>query len=291
MPVNSYVNIQASIADILARPDLTSQIVDSITLFEAEASSELFRTRGTETRTIIVPSNPAALSITGAASSGGLIQITYTAISTTPTLATGNIVNITNVGGTTEANGSWVITVTSASTFTLTGSVFVNSYTSGGTIQQDMGFCTLPSDYMGWSRVTFTGNPQGDLEYVAPAVWDQEFPTNSSPVIATSIPRVFTVEAGFLKILPVNATPLEFLYWAKTAALSSSFNWLATNRPDAYIVGALEKLYGYWIKDFNQAEAYGRKKTEIFNQIKMQRFREFNNLHIRLDRSTYGATP
>ncbi len=291
MPVNNYANIQALIADTLARSDLTSQIQDSITLFEAEAASELFRTRGTETRTIVVPSNPQALTITGAASSGGLIQITYTTISTNPTLATGNIVNIQSIGGTTEADGSWVITVTGSNTFTLNGSVFVNTYTGGGTIQQDMGFCTLPSDYLGWSRVTFTGNPQGDLEYVAPAIWDEEFPTNYQPVIATSIPRVFTVEAGFLKILPVNPTPLEFLYWAKTPALANSFNWLATNRPDAYVVGALEKLYGYWIKDFNQAEATGRKKTEIFNQIKMQRFREFSNLRIRIDRSTYGATP
>ena len=292
MPVSSYATIQALIADVLARSDLSSQTQDAITLFEAEAAYELFRTRGTETRTILVPSNPQSLTITGAAAgTGGVIQITYTTISTNPTLATGNIVNIQSVGGTTEADGSWVITVVNSTNFTLNGSVFVNAYTSGGTIQQDLGFCTLPSDYMGWSRVTFTGVPQQDLEYVAPGVFDQEFPTNFQPVITTSIPEVFTVEAGFLKILPVNPTPLEFLYWQKTPALSSSFNWLATNRPDAYVVGALEKLYGYWIKDFNQAEAYGRKKTEIFNQIKMQRFREFNNLRIRADRSTYGATP
>ena len=56
-------------------------------------------------------------------------------------------------------------------------------------------------------------------------------------------------------------------------------------------MGALEKLYGVWIKDFNQAEAYWRKKDQIFSEIKMQRFREFNNLRIRLDRSAYGATP
>ncbi len=287
MPVNSYVNIQALIADVLARTDLTSQTVDAITLFEAEAAYELFRTRGTETRTVLVPSNPSPLTITGAASSSGLIQITYTTIATNPTLATGNVVSIANVGGTTESNGSWVITVTGTNTFTLNGSVFANAYTSGGTIQQDLGFCTLPTDYLGWSRATFKGIPNTDLEYCAPAVWDEEF--NSSPT--TSIPRVFTVEAGFLKILPVSSSPIEFLYWAKTPALSASFNWLATSRPDAYVVGALEKLYGYWIKDFNQAEAYGRKKTEIFNQIKMQRFREFNNLHIRLDRSSAGATP
>ncbi len=292
MPVNSYVNIQALIADVLARPDLTSQTQDAILLFEAEAASELFRTRGTETRTILVPSNPQSLTITNcAAFTDGSIQVTYTPISTNPTITTGNIVAIASVGGTTEANGSWVVTVQSSTQFTLGGSVFINTYTSGGLIQQDIGFCTLPSDYLGWSRVTYTGNPQTDLEYCAPAAWDQEFPTNFTPVAATSIPRVFTVEAGFLKLLPINSTPLEFLYWAKTPALSGNFNWLATNRPDAYVVGALEKLYGYWIKDFNQAEAYGRKKTEIFNQIKMQRFREFNNLRIRLDRSTYGATP
>ena len=293
MPVNNYVSIQALIADQLARSDLSSQIQDSITLFEAEAASELFRTRGTETRTILVPSNPQSLTITNCvAFSDGSIQVAYTPISTNPTIANGNIVSIQSVGGTTEADGSWVVAnVVTNTSFTLVGSVFVNTYAGGGTIQQDLGFCTLPSDYLGWSRLTFTGNPQTDLEYVAPAVWDEEYPTNFQPVITTSIPAVFTVEAGFINILPVNPTPLEFLYWNKTPALSSSFNWLATNRPDAYVVGALEKLYGYWIKDFNQAEAFGRKKTEIFNQIKMQRFREFNNLRIRIDRSTYGATP
>ncbi len=291
MPVNNYANIQAEVADILARADLTSQIQDAITLFEAEAAYELFRTRSTLVRTILVPSNPTALTITGAANNGsGLIRITYTGTAS-PAIATGNIVAVANVGGTTEANGSWVVTVISGSQIDLQGSTFTNTYTSGGTIQQDIGFCTLPSDYLGWSRVTFTGNPQTDLEYCSPAVWDEEFPINSQPVVTTSIPRVFTVEAGFLKILPVNTIPLEFLYWQMTPALSGNFNWLATNRPDAYVMGALEKLYGLWVKDFNQAEAYGRKKIEIFNQIKMQRFREFNNLRIRIDRSTYGATP
>ncbi len=159
MPATSYVNIQAEIADILARSDLTSQIVDAIALFEAEAAYELFRTRGTETRTILVPSNPSALTITGAASNGsGLIRITYSGTAS-PTLATGNIVAISNVGGTTEANGSWAITVISSSSFDLQGSTFTNTYTSGGTIQQDVGFATLPTDYLGWRRLTFTGNP------------------------------------------------------------------------------------------------------------------------------------
>ncbi len=291
MPVTSYATIQALIADVLARSDLTTQIQDAIVLFEAEAAFELFRTRGTETRTILVPSSPAPLTITGAAASGTVIQLTYTTISSNPTIATGDIVSVGNVGGTTEANGSWVVTAVGAGTLTLNNSVFTHTYTSGGTIQQAFGFCTLPTDYLGWSRVTTTGNPPVDLEYVAPGVWDQEYPTSTTVGADTAVARVFTVEAGFLKLKPISSTPVEFLYWKSTPALSGSFNWLATARPDAYVVGACEKLYGYWIKDFNQAEAYGRKKTEIFNQIKMQRMREFSNLHIRLDRSSYGATP
>ncbi len=286
MPVSNYAQIQALIADQLARSDLTNQIQDAIILFEAEAAYELFRSRGTLGRTVLVPSNPAALTVTGAASSGGLIQLTYT-VGTAPDIATGDIVSVTNVGGTTEANGSWKVTGT-AGTITLNGSTFTNTYTSGGTIQQDRGFCALPSDYLGWSRVTYTGNPQSDLEFVAPAVWDQEFLASRQ---SSGIPRVFTIEAGFLKILPINSTPIEFLYWQATPALSGSFNWLAANRPDAYVMGVLEKLYGLWLKDFNQAEAFGRKKIEVFNQIKMQRFREFNNMRIRLDRSSQGATP
>ena len=290
MPVNSYASIQASIADILARTDLTAQTIDAIALFEAEAAYELFRTRGTETRTILVPSNPAALTITNAANNGsGAIRITYSG-SANPALVTGNILQIATVGGTTEANGAQIITVIDPSNFDLQNSVFVNAYTSGGTAQQDLGFAALPSDYLGWSRVTFTGVPAVDLEYCAPAVWDEEYP-QWVPAITTGIPRVFTAEAGFLKIKPFNPIPLEFLYWNKTAALASSLNWLASNRPDAYIAGVLEILYGLWIKDFQQAQTYKAQKMEIYQSIKMQRFREFSNLRVRIDRSSYGATP
>lgn len=290
MSVNSYASIQALVADALARIDLGAQIIDAITLFEAEAGFELFRTRGTETRTILVPGNPTPLTITGATNNGsGLIRIAYTGTAS-PALATGNIVAVANVGGTLEANGSWVITVISGSQIDLQNSAFLNTYTSGGQIQQDQGFAALPSDYMGWSRVTWTGVPTVDLEYVAPAIWDDEFPT-WLPIISTGIPEVFTVEAGFIKIRPVSTTPLEFLYWQKTPALATNFNWLATNRPDAYVAGALAIVYGLWVKDPAQAQFYNAKKMEIFDQIKKQRFREFNNMRIRMDRSSYGTTP
>lgn len=67
--------------------------------------------------------------VSGAANNGsGLIRITATAHG----FSTGNSITISAVAGTTEANGTWTITVISANTFDLQGSTFTNAYVSGG---------------------------------------------------------------------------------------------------------------------------------------------------------------
>lgn len=74
---------------------------------------------------------PASTSITGAANNGsGLIRIT----SATHGLSTGQVVSISGVTGTAEANGTWTVTVITANTFDLQGSTFTNAYVSGGTV-------------------------------------------------------------------------------------------------------------------------------------------------------------
>lgn len=71
--------------------------------------------------------------ITGAANNGsGLIRITIAANG----FQTNDWVVITGVGGTTEANGTWRITVITANTFDLVGSTFTNVYTSGGSAKR-----------------------------------------------------------------------------------------------------------------------------------------------------------
>lgn len=78
------------------------------------------------------PIAPGALTITGAANNGaGLIGI---AVASTATLTTGQIKAISSVGGTTEANGNWTITVIDGTHFDLQGSAFVHNYTSGGVV-------------------------------------------------------------------------------------------------------------------------------------------------------------
>lgn len=72
--------------------------------------------------------------ITGAADNGaGLIQITEASHGR----SSDDIVFIHDVGGCTEANGSWKITKVDADNYTLNGSTFSNAYTSGGKVFEE----------------------------------------------------------------------------------------------------------------------------------------------------------
>lgn len=67
--------------------------------------------------------------ISGAANNGsGLIRLTTSA----HLFTTNNWVTVFGVGGTTEANGNWKVTVINSTTIDLQGSTFTNAYTSGG---------------------------------------------------------------------------------------------------------------------------------------------------------------
>lgn len=73
----------------------------------------------------------ASFNVSNAADNGsGLIRITTSAAHS---FVTDNIVDVENVGGVTNANGPWKITVINTTTFDLQGSTFAGSYTSGGT--------------------------------------------------------------------------------------------------------------------------------------------------------------
>lgn len=68
--------------------------------------------------------------ISGAADNGsGLIRLT---VATTADYTTGQIKDVAEVTGTTEANGTWTITVIDATHIDLQGSTFSNAYVSGG---------------------------------------------------------------------------------------------------------------------------------------------------------------
>lgn len=71
-----------------------------------------------------------SIAVSGAADNGsGLIRLT---VSSTSGWTTGDIKDVASVGGTTEANGTWTITVVDGTHIDLQGSTFANTYTSGG---------------------------------------------------------------------------------------------------------------------------------------------------------------
>jgi hypothetical protein len=76
--------------------------------------------------------NNVVMTVTGAAAgTGGVIRLT---VNLTQGVLTNDQVNVTGVTGTTEANGSWPVTVIDATHIELQGTLFVHAYVSGGTV-------------------------------------------------------------------------------------------------------------------------------------------------------------
>ena len=96
-----------------------------------------------------------AIVITGAADNGsGLVRLT----SVGHGFASNDIIPINDIVGTTEANGTWKITVITDDTFDLIGSVFANAYVSGGLAYEE------PSKFYDINKVILTDATNRDKE-------------------------------------------------------------------------------------------------------------------------------
>lgn len=84
-----------------------------------------------------------SIAITGAADNGsGLVRLT---VASTTGWTTGDYKTVASVGGTTEANGLWAITVVDGTHIDLQGSTFANAYTSGGYVAGSIDALDIPS--------------------------------------------------------------------------------------------------------------------------------------------------
>src|SRR5436309_15586118 len=92
------------------------------------------------------------------------------------------------------------------------------------------GNATLPGDYLSTRRVTWTGSPRVELQYVHPSYLQAAYP--SAPA---GVPRIFTIEGSTLKVRPLDSTALEVNYFQKIPPLATNDpNWLITAHPDLY---------------------------------------------------------
>ena len=103
---------------------------------------------------------PSVNTITGASNTGPIVITT----ASTAGLTTGMSVAVSGVGGNTDANGTWTVTVTSPTTFSLNGSTGNGAYTTGGTWQPV--FSSSESGTVGSTYISEL-NSSGDMVYTA----------------------------------------------------------------------------------------------------------------------------
>ena|SRR5690349_11871128 len=149
------------------------------------------------------------------------------------------------------------------------------------TLTPSSGSASLPSDYLGYRRATVTASPRVQMEYVTPSHLQGLYPDGIS-----SVPVYFTIEGSALKTRSSDSTSIEFLYMAKTPALSSALNWLYTAYPDVYLFGSLAEVY-LLIKKYDEASLWQGRRDDAFNDIRLVNFREGSDLAIR----PVGACP
>ena len=125
-----------------------------------------------------------------------------------------------------------------------------------------IGNATLPADYLSHRRVTWTGSPRVELQYVHPSYLQAAYP--SAPA---DVPRIFTIEGSTLKVRPLDSTALEVNYFQKIPPLATNDpNWLLTAHPDLYLFGALVEACMFGVDD-DRAPLWKARRDEIFDEI------------------------
>ena len=130
------------------------------------------------------------------------------------------------------------------------------------------GIFSLPTDYLAWVRVTWTGSSKRTLEYVYPSYLQGQYPDTPA-----TTPTVFTVEGstdnvGIVRVMPVDNTAVDFTYYQKITALSTSntVNWLLTAHPDVYLAGSLTEA-NVFAKDYDTAAIWKTRRDALLDEI------------------------
>lgn len=167
----------------------------------------------------------AQLSITGATNVSPIVITT----SSPHNLTTGDLVVITGVTGNTAANGSWTITVTGASTFSLNGSTGNGAYVSGGIVEGgDLGYVDqiIQANVVPNATIAITQSATNFSVAVVAAVW---LPASMVTSAASTLQSVISSYFANLPIggLTDDSTALAYtnvvLYDAVLALLSEAF--------------------------------------------------------------------
>lgn len=145
----------------------------------------------TNTAGIVIGSNVATLAVTGATNASPCVLT----VASTTTLSVGDVITVASVGGTTGANGTFIISALTSTTITLYGSTGGGVYTSGGTVQftgvAQRATATTPATGTSVATITLDGTNGSFDDYNVKVLW-----TKSGTIGATGILFKVSLDAG-----------------------------------------------------------------------------------------------
>lgn len=145
------------------------------------------------------------------------------------------------------------------------------------------GYATLPNDFLRFrSFTTVNGNLYRALSPIAAGATAVLYPIDTAaPAYSVSI------SGDTIRIQPSAASSVSLEYDRRFVGLSASnqSNWIITDHPDAYLFGTLAHA-ATWLKDWNEATAFGSQARAFVDEINDQYGQElYNNAGITLEGS------
>ena len=253
MALATYADLQTAIPSWLVRTgdtELANMTGDFIALaesriyFGAEGAypSTPLRIRAMETQASIV-----LKAWSDGGTSGGSANAQTVTLGSTPTLARGLsftfVAGFTNTSALTlDANSTGAVNVKKGTADPDAGDVVAGVeygvYHDGTSYQltPGAGYVPMPSNWLEGRTARLIGDREYPLDLVPSSVFTSEFDS-----VTPYRPSGFTIEGDLFRFGP---TPddnyiAKLNYYKKFPALSSSVNWLLTNKPDVYLYASL----------------------------------------------------
>jgi hypothetical protein len=223
----------------------TKSYVDTVPLQDKSVTLQKLY-HPTSTSKLLGSDAAAALAITAAVNNGsGLIRLT---VASTATFATSQKKTVSDVVGTTEANGTWTITVIDGTHIDLQGSTFTNVYVSGGTIGGGIAEISLGAG-LSISGQSLVSNPAGAWNYLSGLTMSTAG-SSATMSIAAGVASDIT-NTTIMTLAATSKTTASWVVGAGNGGLdtgsianNSWYHFYVIQRPDTGVVDVLFSLNG-----------------------------------------------
>ncbi len=127
------------------------------------------------------------------------------------------------------------------------------------------GVCTLPTDYLGYIRVTEITGVRRPLNFITPDMAEIYYPSREAGLAGH-----FTIIGNSLYTFPLASNLIELVYYQALPPLASnSTNWLLTKAPGIYLRAALVQAYEF-IKDSEQTAVQASLASALIKGMNRQ---------------------